>query len=131
MSPDPVHIPENSPDVQRWDDQRHGKVSYRLLVDADYGPTSGLVQGLCYFEEGDREALHHHDVHETVHVVSGGGVAEFENNRIPLHPGDTLYVPPGIPHAWTAMEEKMTLLFTFGADRLSEVAYHFEEEDAA
>ncbi|ROU01164.1 cupin domain-containing protein [Histidinibacterium lentulum] len=124
---DPVHIPDGSPDLQHWDDDRHGSVTYRILVDADGGPSRGLVQGIAYLEPGDRENMHTHDIPETIHVLEGSGEARLQGNSLPLAPGDTLFVPAGAPHAWSAAEaEGLTLLFTFPTDRFAEVAYHFD-----
>jgi quercetin dioxygenase-like cupin family protein len=126
--PEPVHIPAAAPRLQTWDDPRHGRVGFRLLVDSREGPSQGLVQGLIEFGAGDREKPHRHPDHgETVHVVSGRGRAEIGDRDMALETGDTVYVPAGIRHAWSAPDGKMTLLFTFPADRLDQVTYDFEE----
>jgi len=125
---DPVHIPAGSPDLQSWDDPRHGRVRYRLLVDADYGPSRGVTQGVVEFAPGDRENLHRHPSHsETIHVLEGRGEAELPGRTLALSPGDTVFVPAGVLHAWSAPEAEMRLLFTFPADRLEEVSYDFED----
>jgi len=124
---DPVHIPSETPDLQTWDDDRHGRAKFRLLVDASGGPSEGLVQGLVYLSPGDAENMHRHDLPETVHVIRGRGEARFDGRSLPLETGDTVFVPPGDLHGWAAPEGDLVLLFTFPADRLDEVAYHFAE----
>ncbi len=124
---EPVHIPAGSPALQSWDDPRHGGVGYRLLVDADWGPSRGVTQGVVEFAPGDRENLHRHPSHcETIHVLAGHGQAELPGRSLPLSPGDTVFVPAGVPHAWSAPDSEMRLLFTFPADRLDDVTYDFE-----
>lgn len=128
---DPIFIRADAPELQRWSDERLGRAQYRLLVDASGGPSRAIVQGLLYMERGDREALHRHPDHpETVHVIEGEGVAQFPGRSVPLHPGDTLFVPAGTPHGWAAPDTDMTLIFTFPADRLANVAFRFEGEPA-
>ncbi|MHA6345007.1 cupin domain-containing protein [Roseivivax sp. CAU 1761] len=125
--PHPVHIPKDAPELKVMEEARLGGLKYRLLVDADGGPSASLCQGLFYLAAGHSESAHRHEVAETVHVISGRGTARLGDRDLALAPGDTLYIPPGQDHGFTA-EEDMTTLFSFPVDRFSEVTYRFAEE---
>lgn len=126
-----VLVRRADPQIHDWSDETRGDVSFRTLIDGAAQPTGGLVQGIGFLPRGGEEKRHHHDIPETLHVIAGIGVAELEGERVDLAPGDTVYVPPGLVHAWTAPEEPLRFLYTFPADRFSDVAYHFGGPDDA
>lgn len=48
---------------------------------------------------GSRTLLHRHDrTEEIYHVTAGRGVMVLGTARFALHPGDTVCIPPGMPH---------------------------------
>jgi quercetin dioxygenase-like cupin family protein len=113
---------------RRWPDSRkQGSVVLRTLVDADGGPSSGVVQGLAEFAPSDHEGMHSHDRPETAFVLDGGGTLKLKGDDKVVEPGDMLFIPAGLPHGWQAGEEGLRLLTTFPGDRLSEVSYEWEE----
>jgi quercetin dioxygenase-like cupin family protein len=110
--------------TQHWPDRRRqGTVAFHTLVDADGGPSSGLVQGRAEFGPGDHEGMHSHDRPETAYVLDGGGTLTLRGDDKTVEPGDMVFVPAGLVHGWRAGEEGLRLLYSFPADRLSEVAY--------
>ena len=124
-----VHVRANDTDLQSWPDpDRQGNVRFRVLIDADGGPSSGVAQGLAIFEAGDAEGAHAHDRPETAYVASGGGTLTAGGEDTPAEAGDMFFVPPGLVHAWRAGEEGMRLLYSFPADRMAEVAYDWTDE---
>lgn len=62
------------------------------------------------FDAGARTNWHTHPLGQTLHVVSGMGLAQsWEGQAITLNPGDTLWIPPGEKH-WhgAAPQNRMT-----------------------
>jgi len=122
----PVHIPNEAPKVQAVHDARSRDVTYRLLVDADGGPSSDLTQGIFYLDAGDSESRHTHDVTETLYILKGKGRAKLGDRTLELNEGDTLFIPAGLPHEFEA-DEALQMHFTFPVDRFADVTYTFDE----
>jgi quercetin dioxygenase-like cupin family protein len=122
----PVIIPHDSPDLQDMEAVRPGAPRYRLLIDADGGPSRALCQGIFLFAAGQDEPRHHHAIDETIHVLSGQGTFRLGDRSHPIGPGDSVFIPAGLPHAFAA-EKETRLFFTFPADRFAEVAFHDED----
>lgn len=121
-----VHVRAGDTDLQSRDDAQ-GSARFRVLIDADGGPSSKLVQGLSVFEAADTEAAHSHDRPETAYVVSGGGTLTVGDEENQAEAGDVFFIPPGLVHSWRAGEEGLHVLFSFPGDRMSEVAYDWAE----
>ena len=50
----------------------------------------------------DAEALHVHANHDlTVFIYRGHGVMQVDSNQFPIATGDILFIPRGVPHAFT------------------------------
>ncbi|ETX29964.1 cupin domain-containing protein [Roseivivax isoporae] len=122
----PIHIPYETPEVKVMEEATRGGLRYRLMVDADHGPSSGVTQGMFYLDGGHAETRHRHGVTETVHVVEGTGHAVLGDREIAIKTGDTLFIPAGTRHGFAA-DDDMTLFFTFPADRFAEVDYDYGE----
>ena len=122
----PVLIRADDPDRQSERDATHGEVDWRVLVDGKDGPTSGLVQSVAIFEAGGYENAHSHDRPQTGHVLSGRGKAVVAGKEHEIAAGDTLFIPAGTVHAWSAPDAAMQVLVTFPADRLDDVATSFD-----
>ncbi|SLN59317.1 Acireductone dioxygenase [Roseivivax jejudonensis] len=120
----PIHIPHETPEVKVLRETTRGGLKYRLLVDADYGPSSEITQGLFYLYGGHVEDLHRHDIPETLHVVEGSGKITLEDREIEVTPGDTVFVPAGCRHGFDA-DDDMTLLFTFPVPRFAEIDFDY------
>lgn len=123
MTHQPVIVPDGAPELKTMQEAARKGLKYRLLIDADGGPSEGLCQGLFYLEGGHAESPHWHDVPETVHVIEGHGLAVLGDQRTEINPGDTVFVPAGLAHGFEA-PESMTLLFSFPVDRFADVTYH-------
>jgi mannose-6-phosphate isomerase-like protein (cupin superfamily) len=58
-----------------------------------------LLVGLNAFEPGQSHALHAHAGMDKVYsVVEGSGVFLLADRELPMHPGDLLIAPEGVPH---------------------------------
>lgn len=72
-----------------------------VVVDGLFGPNahSQGSGGLVTFTLGARTAWHSHPVGQTLIVISGHGwVQAWGEQRRPLHPGDVVWIPPGVKH---------------------------------
>ncbi|PRY92698.1 quercetin dioxygenase-like cupin family protein [Hasllibacter halocynthiae] len=121
-----VHIREADTRLDAWDDPARGRVNFRTLVDAEHGPSASIVQGIVEMRAGQVERRHHHDRPETGYVIEGEGFLLAGPDRVAIGAGDAVFVPAGLIHGWSAPDGPMRVLFTFAADRLSDVPYHWE-----
>jgi mannose-6-phosphate isomerase-like protein (cupin superfamily) len=61
--------------------------------------SSRLLVGLNAFEPGQSHELHAHAGMDKVYsVVEGEGVFLLEGRELPMHAGDLLVAPEGVPH---------------------------------
>ncbi|MGR3539922.1 MAG: cupin domain-containing protein [Hasllibacter sp.] len=123
-----IHVRQADLRVDHWEDSARGEVDFRTLVDGSYGPSSSIVQGIVEMKPGQIEKRHHHDRPETGHVIEGAGELLAGPDSIAIGAGDTVFIPAGLVHGWSAPDGPMRIIFTFAADRLSDVPYHWEDE---
>jgi quercetin dioxygenase-like cupin family protein len=123
----PIHIRKSDTDLQSWPDKAQGDGRFRILVDAENGPSKGVVQSLSEFGGAEQEATHCHDLPETAHVISGHGDLTLAGKNLTLEPGDTVFIPAGLDHGWQASDEGLVILCSFPADRFDEVTYHWKD----
>lgn len=58
-----------------------------------------LLVGLNAFEPGQEHALHAHAGQDKVYyVLEGAGLFLLEGRELPMHTGDLLAAPEGVPH---------------------------------
>ncbi|CAM3263497.1 cupin domain-containing protein [Deinococcus deserti] len=89
----------------------HGQQAYRGKQGLDYTPgisatsvgSRALWLGAVTIPPGGRTKAHVHEQHESAfYLVSGEEVELWIGNALEhrhlAHPGDYLYIPPGIPH---------------------------------
>lgn len=75
----------------RWRDDAMGKSTIY--------ESSHLLVGLNAFEPGQSHRLHAHAGMDKVYlVVEGEGLFLLEDARLPMHAGDVLVAPDGVPH---------------------------------
>ena len=73
-----------------------GDVWVDMIVDS---PVPRLQIGVCRFAPWSRTAWHHHALGQTLHVTEGIGLVQARGGDvIVMHPGDTVYTPPGEWH---------------------------------
>ena len=116
--------------IEAWDDPVRGEVRFRGLVGGEANRSRGLVHGIAYLAPGKVEGAHRHpSTDETIHVLAGSGVARLDSAAQPIGVGDTVFVPAGTVHEWSAGAEGMKFLYSFAADGFAEVVYVFEAGD--
>ncbi|MDG4649916.1 cupin domain-containing protein [Roseibacterium sp. SDUM158017] len=128
MAQPPIHIRPGDTELRTWDDPRRGRAAFRLLVSADGGPSSKLVQGVAEIAPGESEARHRHDRPETAYVLSGGGRLTLAGQDIVADAGEMFFIPEGLTHGWLAGEEGLQILWTFPGDRFADVRYDWAED---
>jgi quercetin dioxygenase-like cupin family protein len=58
-----------------------------------------MLVGLNCFEPGQEHALHAHaGMDKVYHVLAGSGLFLLESREIPMHAGQLLVAPEGVPH---------------------------------
>ncbi len=58
-----------------------------------------LMVGLNAFEPGQSHALHAHaGMDKMYYVIEGDGLFLLDGNDVPMHAGDVLVAPDGVPH---------------------------------
>lgn len=61
--------------------------------------SSRLLVGLNAFEPGQSHSLHTHDrMDKMYYVLEGEGVFLLESRELPMHAGELLVAPAGVPH---------------------------------
>ena len=101
----------NSMTVHTWNQIPLEEVTpffYRRVVH-----TAGMTIAVLSLKKGGKVALHQH-VNEQISMVESGRIAFFfGERRIELGPGETLEIPPNVPHSAEVLEDcEVTDLFT-------------------
>src|SRR5260221_14713472 len=63
-----------------------------------------VVENTLYKKRGPPRHLHY-DQDEWFYVVEGEFIIEIGQERIALHPGDSILAPRKVPHAWAYVSE--------------------------
>ena len=94
--------------------QRGGGVTTIPLVTRACGST-GLINGMTIFPPGGSIPLHWHNCEESVTVLEGQAVVEIDGALHRMQPGDTTWVPEGVPHRFLNASEtgEMRILWTY------------------
>jgi quercetin dioxygenase-like cupin family protein len=71
-------------------------------------PSRGAHETMMYrvvMSPGDELPRHHHDHEEVFHVLSGSLLAVLDGEEHSVAEGDTVMIPPGVPHHSVAGED--------------------------
>lgn len=75
--------------------------------------TGGMTIARLELKQGGHVALHHHINEQVSMVHSGRIVFHIAGREIPLGPGESLEIPPNLPHSVDVIEDSVvTDLFT-------------------
>lgn len=78
---------------------RHAEWRPDKMGKATLFQSSRLLVGLNAFEPGQAHELHAHDGMDKLYqVLEGDGVFLLESRELPMHSGDLLIAPEGVPH---------------------------------
>jgi quercetin dioxygenase-like cupin family protein len=89
------------------------------LVSAGIG-SHGLFVAQQWLQPGQRVLLHTHPVEESLTFLAGEGVATLDDEVVPVGPGVTLFVPPGVVHGFACTAGQMQVLFVFSTHEFAE-----------
>lgn len=94
----------------------------------DQPPTEGLVQGILEYPPGACSRLHCHTPVETYYVLSGTGVGRIGDATLPIGPGDAVFVPSGVVHAFeNTGSEALRVLWTLNCDAVDDIDFTYLE----
>ena len=80
-----------------------GRSMFRILLDEETVGARQFALLINEFDPGLTSTAHKHDAEEhAFYVISGAGVIDIEGEKIPLEPGDAVFVPPGKMHQITS-----------------------------
>ncbi|WP_449435007.1 cupin domain-containing protein [Pseudomonas putida] len=106
-------------------------VYWKELVSGRMSPLRCLTLGLAEIEPGKILPAHSHEPEEVYHVLEGEGRCTIESVSYELRAGGTLFIPGGAVHQKESTGEKpLRFLFSFPVDQISDVAYHFVENES-
>ena len=78
---------------------RHAQWRPEKMGKATLFESPRMLVGLNAFEPGQAHELHSHEgMDKLYHVLEGDGVFLLEGRELPMHAGDLLIAPEGVPH---------------------------------
>jgi quercetin dioxygenase-like cupin family protein len=78
---------------------RHAQWRPEKMGKATLFESARMLVGLNAFEPGQAHELHAHEgMDKMYHVLEGDGVFLLEGRDLPMHAGDLLIAPDGVPH---------------------------------
>lgn len=86
------------------------------LVSRRVGATS-FINGITEFGPGKEVDFHSHNCEESVVVLEGDAILEFEGQEHLLHPFDTTWIPPNLVHRFrnASSDRGMKILWIYGS----------------
>ena len=82
------------------------------LVSARDGARSIFV-AQQWLQPGDRVLMHTHPVEEALIFLAGAGEATLGDETVPIGPGVSLYIPPGVVHGFHCTEGTLHVMVAF------------------
>ncbi len=81
-----------------------------------------LLTGVATIEPGAGLVLHTHDCEESVTVIEGEATVEIDGTFYQLHPYETSYVPPGVPHRFLNRSDRpVKILYVYPAIKVARI----------
>ena len=123
----------NKPHIRHLDDvaweTRPGRtdgVRWKLLIDADRGPSRGFSLGILQFPPGTTLAPHHHGPQEIYWIRDGHGELLIGGEKQQVGPNSIVYIPENCVHGIANTgDTPLTLMWVFPTDTWGEVEYLF------
>lgn len=112
---DPVGGALLRPDELPWVERGGGARTVRLVSRAC--GAQALHNGITLFAGGGAIPLHTHDVEESVLVLEGRARVELGDATLEAGPGDTTWVPAGVPHRFVnaSPTEPLRIFWTYAS----------------
>ena len=115
---------------QSWDagSKQACQPRYKTFFTGGDTPTSGLVQGILEYPPGARSLAHWHTPVETYYVLSGTGMGRIGDAILPIGPGDAVFVPSGVVHAFeNTGADTLRVLWTLNCDGVDDIDFTYIE----
>lgn len=76
-----------------------------------------IMSGITVFSSGAAIPRHFHNCEECVQVLEGNATAEIDGVEHSLEPGDTSFIPAGIPHCFRNASniQRMRIYWTYAS----------------
>jgi mannose-6-phosphate isomerase-like protein (cupin superfamily) len=118
-------------DVEQWDDQARGSVSWRTIFSGGRTPTSGLTVGLAELapqvDDSIGNPMHHHAPPEIYYILEGEGVVIIDGESHDVGPGSAVFIPGDAEHSLANCgTTTLRLLYAFSADSFDDITYVFD-----
>lgn len=96
--------------------ERGGGARTIPLVTGGIGSTS-FINGITSFEPNAAIPLHSHNCEESVTILEGHATAEIDGVQYEVGPGDTTFIPAGLPHRFInrSSTEAMKILWIYAS----------------
>jgi mannose-6-phosphate isomerase-like protein (cupin superfamily) len=82
---------EDEPRIPAGEDR-----TFKLLIDPGRGCRT--VTQFVGFIERSRAPYHIHPYEEVIYILGGEGLVHIDDRDIGIHPGTSIFLPPGVPH---------------------------------
>src|SRR6195952_4665994 len=95
---------------------RGGGIRTTPLVTAGVGSRQ-MLNGITTLDPGAAVPLHIHNCEESVLVLNGAARAHIDGLETDLQPGDTSWIPAGVPHFFRniSASETMSIFWTYAS----------------
>lgn len=76
-----------------------------------------LINGITIIAPGSAIPEHFHDCEESVIVLEGAAIAVVRGVEHPVGPGDTSWIPPGLPHYFrnASADQPLRIFWTYAS----------------
>ncbi len=113
-------------DVERWDDDTRGLVTFRTKFSAGATPTRAMTTGVGELPVGGRLGLHRHEPEETYYVLEGSGTVTLDGAEHAVGTGSSVFIPSQVEHGIANTgRSPLRFFYVFAADAIADVPYRF------
>ncbi len=126
----PVVIREADCELQAWNDDVRGSVSWRTLISGDITATHGLTCGVAELAPGGAQtaSLHQHQPVEIYYILAGEGRLTVNGEEYDVSAGSTAFIPENAIHGLVNTGiAPLRLFYVFPVDAFSDVEYQFPD----
>jgi quercetin dioxygenase-like cupin family protein len=78
-------------------------------IDRQFVNTERITVARFFLKKGVKVPEHHHPNEQIAFILSGSLRFNLEGRSVTLRPGDTLCIPPNVPHSAEALEDTIDL----------------------
>ncbi len=93
--------------IHRWTDIREEKLT--PLLTRQMLSTDKQTVAIVRLKKGCAVPEHQHDPEQITSILEGALEFTIDNQKIVLHKGESMVIPPNVPHAAVALEDTLDL----------------------